>query len=227
MTETSIFSDVFYQPRETAVRQQIGKQLDGMKKDISQLHSPCLARMMKIRKQMTSEEVLSADSDTRQSVVSAILYNDAMWRMESAYLMLTLGMLNVVYSNLRSCLESFVKAHIVEYLDTEAIKFLKTGNINPSKISAFVPKEYNDAISSMRETFSDWGTHSHLHAIQLSALFGPNTFDMIVSKINTQRPQALDESFILAAKTCLDSMSKVFIMFMWIMSKGTKYHRTI
>jgi len=39
MSNTNIYSDAFYQAREIAVRQQIGKQLNDMKDNISQLHS--------------------------------------------------------------------------------------------------------------------------------------------------------------------------------------------
>ena len=226
MSNTNIYSDAFYQAREIAVRQQIGKQLNDMKDNISQLHSPCLVRMMKIHQEMTLEDLLSVDSSTRQEILAAILYNDAFWRMESAYLMLALGMLNVVYSNLRSCLESVIKAHVVENLDSEAIKFVKTGTINPAKISNFIPKNYADAILKMKEAFSDWGVHSNLTAVHLSALFGPNAFEMMVSKTNTQLAQVLNESFAEAAKTCFEAMGQVFLIFMWIISKGTTYHRS-
>jgi len=226
MSNTNIYSDAFYQNREVVIRNKIGKQLDSLRKDISQLNSPCTVRMMKIPKGMTWENLPSLDSDSRQAILAAILYNDAFWRLESAYLMLTIGMLTVTYSNLRSCLESVVKAHIVENLDSEAIKFLKTGQINPTKISGFIPEEYDNAILKMREAFSDWGTHSHLKAVQLSALFGPSSFDKMVANTTINRPQILSDAFADAARTCIKAMGDVFVMFMWIMSKGTKYSRT-
>lgn len=225
MSNANIYSDTFYKAREITVRQQIGKQLDNMKKDISRLHSPCLVRMMKIQKEVTLEDLLSVDSSTRQEILAAILYNDAFWRMEAAYLMLTLGMLNVVYSNLRSCLESVVKAHVVENLDSEAIKFVKTGMINPAKISDFIPKDWDRNISNMKQTFGAWGTHSSLSAVQLSVLFGPNAWDMTVSKTNAPVAQVLNESFTVAAKTCIEAAGKVFLVFIWIISKGTTYRR--
>lgn len=227
MTNTNIYSDTFYQAREVVVRQQIGKQLDSLKKDISQLYSPCTVRMMKIQKEMTLEELLSLDSDLRQAIVAAILYNDALWRIEAAYLMLCIGMLNVTYSNLRSCLESIVNAHIVENLDSEAIKFLKTGKIEPTKISSFIPEEYDKAILQMKRALSDWGVHSNLRSVQLSVLFGPNTFDKMVSKTTMQRNQTLNEAFTDAAKSCIKAIGDVFVMFMWLMGKGTKYQRTV
>lgn len=225
MSNANIYSDAFYQNRELVIRDKIGEQLDSLRKDISQLNSPCTVRMMKIPKGMSWENLLSIDSDSRQAILATILYNDAFWRLESAYLVLTIGMLTVTYSNLRSCLESVVKAHIVENLDSEAIKFLKTGKINPTKIAGFIPEEYDNAILKMREAFSDWGTHSHLKAVQLSALFGPSSFDKMVANTNTKRPQMLDDAFTGAARTCIKAMGDVFVMFMWIMSKGTKYRR--
>ncbi len=226
MSNAHIYSDTFYRGREITVRQQIGKQLDDMEKDLSQLDSPCLVRMMKIQKEMTLEDLLSVDPNTRQEVLAAILYNDALWRIKATYLMLTLGMLNIAYSNLRSCLESIVNAHIVENLDSEAIKFVETGKINPTKISDFIPENYDRSILNMKRAFGNWGTHSNLSAVHLSALFGPNTFDMMVSKTSAQHDQVLNESFTLAAKTCIEAVGKVFLIFMWIISKGTKYRRS-
>ncbi len=208
MSNAKIYSDVFYRAREITVRQQIGKQLDDMEKDLSQLDSPCLVRMMKIQKKMTLKDLLSVDSNTRQGVLAAILYNDALWRIKATYLMLTLGMLNIAYSNLRSCLESIVNAHIIENLDSEAIKFVKTGKINPTKISDFIPEVYDRNILNMKETFGSWGTHSNLSAVHLSALFGPNTFEMMVSKTNAQHDQVLAESFTVAAKDCIKTRGK-------------------
>jgi hypothetical protein len=179
--------------------------------------------MMNIRKEVTLEELLTAESSFRQAVLSAVLYNDAFWRIESAYLMLSIGMLNVTYSNLRSCLESVIKAHIIENIDSEAIKFLKKGKIEPAKISNFIPKEYNDHILRMKEAFSDWGVHSNLRAVQLGVLFGPNTFEKMVSNIASDRPQELNDSFRDAAKSCIKAMNDVFLMFIWIMLKGTTY----
>jgi len=226
MSNANIYSDAFYKARETTVRLHIGKQLDDMKKEISQLHSPCLVRLMTIRKGITLGDLLSVDSSTRQKTIAAILYNDALWRIEAAYLMLTLGMMNIVYSNLRSCLESIVNAHVVENLDSEAIKFVKTGKINPNKISNFIPEDYDKGILKMKETFSNWGTHSNLRAVQLCAQFGPNIFDMMLSKTNAQSTQILDESFTVAAKDCIKAVGNVLLVFHWIISKGTTYHRS-
>ena len=74
----------------------------------------------------------------RQSIVAAIVYNDALWRLEAAYLMLCIGTLNVVYSNLRTCLESVVSAHIEENIDAESIKFLQGKKIDPTKLKTLL-----------------------------------------------------------------------------------------
>ena len=44
--------------------------------------------------------------------------------------MLCIGMLNISYSNLRSCIDDIGGAHIIENLDSEAIKFLKMRGVN-------------------------------------------------------------------------------------------------
>ena len=127
MTNGEIFCDKFYQWRERLVREQIGEELDKLKPEIKQLYSPCMSRLMnaQTQKELTLNELLALPPNQRQAIVSTILYNDALWRIEAAYLMLCIGMLNVVYSNLRTCLENVVKAHIVENLDSEAQRLLK------------------------------------------------------------------------------------------------------
>lgn len=95
MTTSNIYSDAFYHDREIAVREQIDQLLDSTQKNIVQLHSPCLQRMMKIQEEMTLEDLLTAEPNVRQEILSAILFNDALWRIEAAYLMLALGMLSL------------------------------------------------------------------------------------------------------------------------------------
>lgn len=69
MSNANIYSDAFYKAREIAVRQQIGKQLDDMKKDLSQLHSPCLVRQKALL--TLHRQWLTASSTSGQGVNSA------------------------------------------------------------------------------------------------------------------------------------------------------------
>jgi len=222
-----IFCDAFYENREKVVREQIGKHLDGIKKNISQLYSLCLSRLMNAQpqKELTLDEFLSLESGQRQGILSAVLYNDALWRLEAAYLMLCIGMLNVAYSNLRSCLEILVDAHIIENLDSEAIKFLKGEEIEPTKISSFILEEYNTNIAQMKKTLGNWGVHSSLSSVQLGIFCGPNTFDKLVAQTNTKRIQTVHQSFADAAKTCIQAINDVWLIFFYLISKGTKYRR--
>ena len=229
MADSQIFCDTYFEKREKIVREQIGEQLDGVKRDISQLYSPCMVRLMNAQpqKELTLEELLSLEPSQRQGILSAVLYNDALWRLEAAHLMLCIGILNVAYSNLRSCLETVVDAHIVENLDTEAIRFLNGEDIEPVKITEFIPAQYDKAIIGMKKTLGNWGVHCSLSGAQLGIFFGPNTFEKMVSDTTIKKEQLLHTGFKDAASTCLQAIGDVFKMFMFLMSKGTKFHRTI
>ena len=96
--------------------------------------------------------------------------------------MLCIGMLNVSYSNLRSCIDDVVGAHIIENLDSEAVEFLRTGEINPTRIEGYIPDEYNRSIKGIKETLGKWGVHCSRDSVQLSLAYGPNE---VVPKIRT------------------------------------------
>jgi len=220
-----IFSDPFYAQREQLIRSQIGPQLDTLKKDMGQFLSACKARLFALRldRPLTLEELRSCEPAKRQAILSAFLYNDAYWRFEAAYLMLSLGMLNVAYSDLRSCLETAMTGHVIENLDSEAIHFLKTGKLNLSKLSRFVPKEYDEILSQMKDYLSVKGTHSRLASLQLGITYGPNTLEKTLASITLAPPQHLQDDFKDAAPQCLKVSIDVLLMFMFLMSKGTRY----
>ena len=224
-----LYNDTFYAHREELIRQQIGKRLDTLRRDLSQLDSPCATKLFAIPhdKVLTIKELLSLNSSERRQILSTLLYNDAYWRLEAAYLTFCVGMLNVTYSNLRSCLETVVAAHIIENLDSEARKFLTKGNVDPTKIARFIPKQYNEQIIKMKKTLGEWGVHSHLSSVQLGSLFGPNVFEKMVSHTSVKREQTLNPEFVNAANTCIQVIGDVFLMFMFLMSKGTKYKAAI
>jgi len=227
MTDGHIFCDKYFEKRESAVREKIGKQLDQLEKEFEQLHSPVMVRLMnaKLEKALTLEELLSFEPSRRQGIVSAVLYNDAFWRLEAARIMLTVGMFNVCYSNLRSCLETIVTAHIIENLDAEAIKFIKQKAIVPAKIATFIPDKYNEAIIGMKKTLGNWGVHCSINGTQIGLAFGPSTSDKMLSKTSTQRKEALNEDFANVAITCINVMNDVFLLFMFLIHKGTTYRK--
>lgn len=166
MSESTLFLDKFYNERESLIREQIGPKLDGLKNDLKQLYSPCVVRLMNADQQvqtdkgLTIEDLLNLEPSKRQMIVTATMYNDALWRLEAAYLMLCIGMLNVAYSNLRSCLETVIAAHIVENIESQSIKFLSGERINPADIAPFIPEKYNENIKAIKEKLGEWGIHN-------------------------------------------------------------------
>jgi hypothetical protein len=225
---SNVYADKFYSSREELIRNFIGTRLDTLRRDLSQLDSPCSVKLVNLPKgnALTIDNLLSLDSTVRQQILSTLLYNDAYFRLEAAYLTFCIGMLNITYSNLRSCLETIVDAHIIENLDNEAIQFLKKGEVDRTKIALFVPKEYNQQILDMKKALSELGVHSHLRSIQLSSLFGPNAFEKMISKTSTKHEQNLHPAFVDAANKCYQMIGSVFITFMYLMHKGTKYSST-
>jgi hypothetical protein len=222
---SNFFADKFYAEREELIRKAIGPRLDTLRKDLNQLDSPCSVKLFNLPKVevLTIEHLLSMDSTIRQQILSTLLYNDAYFRMEAAYFTFCIGILNITYSNLRSCLETIVDAHIIENLDDEARRFLKKGEVHRNKIAAFIPTNYNDQIINMKKTLSDLGVHSHLRSIQLSSLFGPNTFDKMVSHTSVESKLTLHPAFVDAANECFQMIGSIFITFMYLINKGTKY----
>lgn len=224
MNTGRIFCDKYFGKREELVRELIGKQLDQVETDFKQLDSPVMSRLMnaQLNKPLTIDELLSFEPSKRQSILSAVLYNDALWRLEAARIMLSIGMLNVCYSNLRSCVDDFVGAHIIENLDDEAISFLKTGEINPTKLKNFIPPEYNRHIIGIKKAMGRWGVHCSLDSARIGLAFGPSTFDKMVSYTKIEKGELLHEDFKKAAESCIEAMGNVFLMFMFLISRGTK-----
>ena len=219
-----IYADAFYSEREELIRETIGERLDTLRSDLEQLDSPCASKLFNLpQKSLTIQELLSIEAKDRQQILSTLLYCDAYWRLEAAYLMFRIGLLNVTYSNLRSCVENVVAAHIIENLDDEAKSLLTKGEVNPTKIASFIPEKYNKQIIEIKRTLSNWGVHSHLNSIRLGSLFSPNLFEKMVSKTSAKRKQALNPDFVEAAKTCIQAFGSVFLIFMFLMKKGTSY----
>ena len=156
MSEAKLFVDKFYSERENLVREQIGPQLEGLREQLKQLYSPCIVKLMNAEQQvqtakgLTIGDLLNLEPSKRQMIVTATMYNDALWRLEAAYLMLCIGMLNVAYSNLRSCLETVIAAHIVENIESQSIMFLNREKINQADIAPFIHEKDNEAIKKIK-----------------------------------------------------------------------------
>ncbi len=233
MAENQIFIDKFYSERESLVKEHIGTQLDKLQEQLKQLYSPCVTRLMnaqikvKSDKDMTIGDLLDLEPSQRQMLVTATMYNDALWRLEFAFLMLRIGILNVAYSNLRSCLEILVTAHIIENIESEAVSFLNREKINQTKIAPFISKKYNEDIQQIKNRLGEWGVHSGIESIRLGILFNPNTFDKMISETKISKPQTIHQEFSDYAKTCIQAINTVFLIFIFLIHKGTSYRRDV
>ena len=222
MTDNKIFKHPFYAEREQLVYGEIGRDLDQLEAILEQLYSPCLSKIWNTKlsnKDLTIQDVLDMEQKDRQDIVAAILYNDGLWRIEAAYLMLSVGFLNVAFSNLRSCLESIVAANIAENIDEEAVNFLNGKKIDPTRLNGAINKDYSQQIKEMRERLGEWGVHSNVVATRFGML-GPNTFDKMISKIKNPRSQSLIPGFKEAATDCVRAINSVFLVFMFLISRG-------
>ncbi len=233
MVENQVFSDKLYGERESLVKKYIGTQLDELQEQLKQLYSPCMTRLMnaqiqvKSDKDMTIGDLLNLEASKRQMVVTATIYNDALWRLEAAFLMLRIGMLNVAYSNLRSCLESLITAHIIENIESEAVRFLNGKKINQDKIAPFITNKYNEEIQQIKNKLGEWGVHSGIESIRLGILFNPSTFDKMIAETKISKPQTIHQEFGDYAETCIQAINTVFLIFVFLIHKGTRYRRDI
>ena len=222
MTDAKFFKHPFYSEREQLVYGEIGRDLDQLETILEQLYSPCQVKIMNANlsnKDLTIQDILNMEQKHRQDIVGAILYNDGLWRIEAAYLMLSIGFLNTAFSNLRSCLESVVAANIAENIDEEAVNFLNGKKIDPTKLNGAINKDYYQQIKEMRERLGEWGVHSNIVSTRFGIL-GPNTFDKMISKVNNPRPQSLTPGFNEAAIDCVRAINSVFVVFMFLISRG-------
>ncbi len=233
MTEGILFADKFYSERENLVRGHIGTQLDGLKEQLKQLYSPCITRLMNAAYQTQADrastigDLLDLEPSKRQMIVTATMYNDALWRLETAYLMLRIGILNVVYSNLRSCLETIIAAHIVENVESESVNFLNKKRINQADIAPFIPKTYNDDIKQIKGKFGDWGVHSGVESIIIGIFCNPNAFEKMTSENKGSKPQTIQQEFSNYGKTCIQAFNTVFLIFKFLINKGTELRRDV
>ena len=98
MADGQLFCDEYFEKREQVVRTQIGAPLDQMRKDFKQLDSPVMTRLMnaQLDKPLTVDELLSFEPGRIQNILSAVLYNDALWRFQAAYIMLCIGKIYLI-----------------------------------------------------------------------------------------------------------------------------------
>jgi len=228
-----IFStEGFFGKYESKVREVSGKELDSLKELIHKIENRCTIRVMNIQfhnptkySPITVESLKSCKSDSRRKILSALLYNDALWRLEAAYLMMCIGVLNVAYANLRTSLEALLSAYIVERCDNEALSLLGNGRVNQKLAEDFITNsEYSDLLRAMKKAFSDWGVHTNFQSLQISSLFGANRFEKFVaeSKLKVKKEPQLFQGSIDAIGICIKHGTQVGILFSWLESIPVK-----
>jgi len=231
MGNKQMFStDNYFGKYELIVREEIGKELDDLKYRISQIQAGCTKRIMNINfkrdnkgSAITVDDLRRCESDLRDKALAALLYNDALWRLEAAHLMMCIGLLNVAYANMRMSLEALLSAYIVERNDEEAQRFLRNEKVNLKLAEELIRPQQNDAIIAMKNAYSVWGVHSYFEALQLSSLFGASRFDKFVVESNIiQKTLQLPKGFIDAEKSCIEQCVRVVILFDWLESITVK-----
>lgn len=216
---------------EAVIRQEIGDRLDSFKKSIGDLENRCTVRMMNVDyfrpdkgQPITVEGMLKYEKGVRGKVLSAFIYNDALWRLEAAHLMICVGMLNVAYANLRSCIEFMQTAFIVERRDEEAITFLGNREVNLKLLDELlINKEYSNHLKQLKELYTHLGVHRYLSSLQLSSLFGANRFEKFVAEsLKKHKTPQLPRGFADAANMCIEHGERVWLMFGWLESIPVK-----
>jgi hypothetical protein len=231
MESKQMFStENFFGKYERIIRGEIGKELDNFRQLIGQIENRCTVRIMNVDfsrpnkgTPITVDNLISCDRDFRCKTLAALLYNDALWRLEATYLMICIGLLNVAYANLRTSLEALLTAFIVERCDEEALRFLKNEKVNPKLAERFINPQYDKILKAMKHAYGVWGVHTYFESLQLSSLFGASRFDKYVTEsTKIQKALQLPEGFIEAAKTCIQQGGQVGILFSWLESIPAK-----
>jgi hypothetical protein len=222
MADSRIFCNTYYEQREKAIHDLFGERLDSLRENIGQLYSSCEVRLAKYRprKLVTTEDLLAMEPRERQDLLAAIMYNSAFWFFEASYLMLCLGQLNIAYSNLRSCLERSVAAHIVENIEDEACSFLQGDGINLQTLESIVTREMSQRVLGLQKILNDWGVHTRVSEVLLYSLFGPVTFEKMLSVLKPSSFQAMNKEFMESVNACIEIMGEVFVTIYFLMKTG-------
>jgi len=209
---------------EILIREQLGKQLDDLYKQLHNIGKKCNIKLMNIppsEKGITVNDLLQGSSEYRRQTVAAMLYNDALWRLEAAYLMLSIGLINIAYANLRESKEALVIAFIVQRVDTEAINFLEGKEVDKKLIANYINSDYNKRLKDMGDAFGKWGVHTNFESVQLTSLFGPSRFDkMVTESTKINKVLKLPDGFVDVASTCIERAGYLGLLFSWLMSKS-------
>lgn len=231
MNKQTFSTENYFGKYELIIRGEIGKELDDLKHLIGQIENRCTVRIMNIDfgrpvkgTPVTVESLIGCDKDFRCKTLAALLYSDALLRLEAAHLMMCIGLLNIAYTNLRTSLEFLQTAFIVERCDKEALRFLRNEEVNLKLMDELlINPEYSKHLKNLKGLFTRLGVHRYLSALQLSSLYGPSRFDKFVTEsTEMQKSLQIPEGFIDAAKTCINHGGQVGLLFSWLESIPVK-----
>ena len=216
--------EAFWGKYEQLIRDVIGSELDNLKKLLRRINMDCLTKLSNIESGpggLTVQDLLDCSSEERCQILSAILYDEALWRLEAAYLMISAGLLNIAYANIRESREALVKAFITHRIDSEAKKFLEGKEVDPTKIEAFLPPNINQQLMGVQKICSIWGTHTYLQSVQLTTIFGPGRFQRVVAEVpKVNRKIELRDGFADTACRCIKLAKDLGILFIFLLKKS-------
>ena len=216
--------ETFWGRYEQLIRGEIGNELDDFKQLLHGINMDCLTKLSNIESGpdgLTVQGLLNCSGEERCQILSAILYDEALWRLEAAYLMISAGLLNIAYANIRESREALVKAFIIHRIDSEARKFLEGKEVDPTKIEAFLLPNINQQLIDIQKICSIWGTHTYLQSVQLTTMFGPGRFQRVVAEVpKVNRKIELRNGFADTACRCINLAKELGILFIFLLSKS-------
>jgi hypothetical protein len=224
MTSRRIYAeDSLFGLYESLIRQQLGDSLDSLNKLLTDISNDCAVKLINVPSSifgLTAENLLQVDSKQRRRTVSAFFYDDAVWRLKATYLMLSMGLLNHAYDSLHMSVETFIKAFVVERVDSEARKFLKNEDIDLRKIERLIPPDYNKRLLELKRVLRYSGVHSKFDSIQLTTMYGPSMFNKIVEGARKATvPPKLPDGFVKAASRCIEYATQMGVIFVFLIHK--------
>ena len=219
--------ETFLGKYEIAIRGEINTALDSARHNILQIEKQFLPKIFKLEskpEKATVSYLLTCESEHRCNTVSTLLYNDALWRLNAAYLMMCIALFSIAYSNLRTALESLISGFIIARSDEQAQLFLKNDKdfkVNLRLAESLIPSGYNEKIKILKSIYSSLGVHSRFESVQLTNLFGANRFLKYLNETTqVKKPIELPEPqwLVEAGKQCVDALGTVTLLFFWLES---------
>ena len=210
--------DSYFDPYERLVRREIGPNLDTIEAILNDISKECETRLLNvpsIESTLTMMYVVTYDSERARKTASAIIYDEALWKLRFCYLMLCVGLLSLAHEHLRTVLDTIMRALVVGKVESEAKKFFENRDIDVSKTKRFIPADYLVQLSDIKRELND-----KPYLYQLATLYGSARFDQIMAgskKVNI--PPKLPDGFLPVANHVIEQVRKVSLIFMFFMHR--------